>query len=208
MKTILANKGQMRTFFDKEGGAVAATEVIVGPCVVTALRTREKDGYEAVQLGFGERIKRIKKAEAGLVKKLALKSCPRVLREVKMDNESIAQVGQEVKIADVLKEGDSVSVSGISKGKGFAGVVKRWHFKGGPKTHGQSDRQRAPGSIGSTTTPGRVYKGKKMAGRMGSDRITVKNLQILKIDLEKNLMVIKGALPGKTGGLLLIAKEK
>lgn len=192
--------------FDAEGKAVGATKLAAGPCVVTAVKTKEKDGYEVVQLGFGQR-KKSGKALAGLVKKAGLQACPRVLKEVDSDPGETLVLGQEVRVEAVFKEGDSVALTGISKGKGFAGVVKRWHFKGGPRTHGQSDRERAPGSIGSTTTPGRVFKGKKMPGRMGNERKTVKNLRIIKIEAEKNWLWVAGAVPGTKGSLIVINKN-
>ncbi len=131
--------------------------------------------------------------------------------EIRVNQPEISEnlkVGEEIKVADVFKPGDIVDVVGTSKGKGFAGVVKRWHFKGGPRTHGQSDRERAPGSIGSSTTPGRVLKGKRMAGRMGSERITVKNLEVVGVDSDKNFLEVKGLVPGVIGGLLVIQRVK
>jgi len=208
MKAILAAKGEMQTIFDAEGRAWPATRLTAGPCTVTALKTSSKDGYEAVQLSFGLRKKKVGRAMAGLVKKTGLQVCPRVFREVEAQSGEELKIGQEIKVEDVLKEGDKVVVAGISKGKGFVGVVKRWHFKGGPRTHGQSDRERAPGSIGSTTTPGRVYKGKRMAGRMGGDKITVKNLKVLKIEPAQNLLWVSGAVPGAKGSLVTVTKIK
>lgn len=206
MKSIIAIKTEMQTKFTPDGKAWATTGLLAGPCVVTGLRTKEKDGYDAVQLGLGEKKKKINKPTLGFVKKAGLKACPRIIREVEADQSSPAVIGQEIKIEEVFNEGDKVRVSGISKGKGFAGVVKRWHFKGGPRTHGQSDRERAPGSSGQTTTPGRVIKGKRRAGRMGNEKVTVKNLEVLKIEPEKSLLWVKGAVPGRKGNVLIINK--
>lgn len=176
----------MTTIFDQGGNALSATRLVGGSCAVCGIKTKQKDGYEAVLL--------------------ALKGKKTVKREIR-DWSGEVLLDQEIKIGELLKDGDMVSVTGISKGKGFAGVVKRWHFQGGPRTHGQSDRERAPGSIGSTTTPGRVYKGKRMAGKMGQQKTTVKNLRVLKIDNEKNEVYLKGAVPGVRGSLLLVKKN-
>ena len=210
-----------------QGTRVPITWVKCGPCVVTQVKTDEKDGYFAVQLGFSEkRIKNISKAVQGHLQKalpnfptsLKLRGAsktqksqnsdkaPRFLREVRLEKAADLKVGDIVNLTDIFKKGDVIQVTGTSKGKGFAGVVKRWKFAGGPKTHGQSDRHRAPGSIGQGTTPGRVLKGKHMAGRMGNDRVTIKNLIVVDLDREKNLLAISGALPGANGGLLIIKK--
>lgn len=206
MNTILAQKGGMRTYFESDGKAIPITELLAGPCVVIALRSKDKNGYNALQIGFGTKKKNNNKSILGLYAKLGIKEIPKVVKEIRVESTEGFQIGQEIKVSDILKEGDLISATGISKGKGFAGVVKRWHFKGGPKTHGQSDRQRAPGSIGSTTTPGRVFKGKKMAGKMGQRRFTVKNLKIIKVDSEKNTVFIKGAVPGNKGSIVIIKK--
>lgn len=180
----------MQTFFDIKGKAHSATVLRTGPCFVSLIRIRQKDGYDAVQLRLGEKAKKC------------------FLHEIRLSGPEALAVGSEIKVSDIFKEGDLVNVTGVSKGKGFAGVVKRWHFKGGPRTHGQSDRERAPGSIGSTTTPGRVLKGKRMAGRMGQDQVTVKNLKVLKVDSENNLLFLRGAVPGTKYGLLVIKIAK
>lgn len=206
MNAILAQKGSMRTYFESDGKAIPVTELLAGPCVVTAIRSKDKNGYSGLQIGFGTKKKNISKPISALFAKLGIKEIPRVVKEIRVENIEGFQIGQEIKVSDTLKEGDLISATGISKGKGFAGVVKRWHFKGGPKTHGQSDRQRAPGSIGSTTTPGRVLKGKKMAGKMGQRRFTVKNLKIIKIDPEKNIVLLKGAIPGNKGSVVTLQK--
>ncbi len=198
---ILGRKSGMTTVFTPEGTAVAATVVEAGPCFVTQLRTPEKEGYSAVQLGF-EESRRLSKPERGHLKGLPpLKH----LREFTLGDETSPAVGDKIDVG-MFQPGDRVDVIGTSKGKGFAGVVKRHHFAGGPKTHGQSDRNRAPGSIGATTTPGRVFKGMRMAGHMGNKRITVKNLLVLRAEPERNLLVLEGAVPGARTGLLMIRK--
>ncbi|MDD5398092.1 MAG: 50S ribosomal protein L3, partial [Dehalococcoidia bacterium] len=159
------------------------------------------DKYNAVQIGFGES-KKLSKAEKGHLKE---NGNYRYLRELRTDDVKDYQVGQKID-AGMFKAGDIVQVEGISKGKGFAGGVKRYHFKGGPKTHGQSDRHRAPGSIGSTTTPGRVFKGLRMAGHMGACKVTARNLVVVEVDTAKNVLLLKGAVPGAKGGILLIEK--
>ena len=185
------------------------TWVKVDPCVVTQVKHTEKDHYMAIQFGIGsKKNKNLTKPQTGHLKKLTntQNSTPRFLREVKVKEDLNLKVGDEMKITDVFNKGDIVTVTGTSKGKGFAGVVKRWRFAGGPKTHGQSDRERAPGSIGQRTTPGRVYKGKRMAGRMGQDRVTVKGLTLLDIDETNNIVTIKGPVPGSVGGLVYLKK--
>ena len=197
-----------------EDTRVPVTWVKAGPCIVTQIKKIESDGYWAVQLGFGaKKAKNISKPLKGHLEKAIQTSSvkdqtklPRYLREIRLDKEPDVKVGDQILASDLFKRGDVVAVTGISKGKGFAGVVKRWHFAGGPKTHGQSDRQRAPGSIGQGTTPGRVYKGKHMAGRMGGDTVTVKNLIITDVDSEGGRVAISGALPGSTESLLIIKK--
>lgn len=193
----------MTRLIDQAGTAMAATIVQAGPCFVTQVKTRERDGYQAVQLGF-EETKKLTKPERGHLKGLpGLKH----LREVPVDSLDGVQVGARVD-ATMFKPGDLVDVVGTSKGRGFAGVMKRHGFAGQPKTHGQSDRWRHPGSIGSGTTPGRVLKGLRMAGHMGSARVTIRNLQVLDVDPERNLVAIKGAVPGPRGGLLLIRRKR
>lgn len=191
-----------------EGRRVPVTKVLAGPCVVTQIKKADKDGYWAVQMGFGERrIKTISKPEQGHLKGVIKDNkAPRFLVEIRLDKEPEVKVGDIVKVADVLAKGDILKVTGTSKGKGFAGGVKRWGFAGGPRTHGQSDRERAPGSIGATTTPGRVLRGKHMAGRMGGERVTIKNLQVVSIDTDANTVDIAGSVPGIPGGLLTISK--
>lgn len=190
------------------GTRIPVTKVAVGPCVVTHIKTKDTDGYWAVQLGYGEKkIKNITKPLKGHLKGAIDKNtAPRFIKEVKTDEKPEFKKGDLIKITDVFKKGDVVSVTGVSKGKGFAGVVKRWSFAGGPKTHGQSDRWRAPGSIGQGTTPGRVRKGKKMPGRMGGDTIYVKNLIVTDVDSQKDELAVSGPVPGIPGGLLVIKK--
>lgn len=204
MDTILGTKIKQTQKFTSEGERIPVTLIQAGPCFVVQV----KEG--AIQLGLGEKKeKRTKKPILGHIKKAGLKDIPRFLREISVNQPEISanlKPGAEIKVGDVFKTGDLVNIVGTSKGKGFAGVVKRWGFAGGPRTRGQSDRERAPGSIGATTTPGRVLKGKKMAGRMGGERVTVKNLTVVDIDPKNNLLAVKGLVPGARGGLLIIKK--
>ena len=198
---FLGKKVGMTQIFREDGRVVPVTVIEAGPCVVTQVKTKETDGYEAVQLGFGE-VKRRNKPLSGHLKGSRLS---RYLREVAADDTSEFEVGQTISV-DIFQAGEKVDIIGRSKGRGFAGVMKRWGFKGGPKTHGQSDRARAPGSIGGGTTPGRVYKGLKMGGHMGNRRITVKGLEIIEVDTERNLLLIKGGIPGAPNGLIQIRR--
>ena len=205
MKFILGKKLGMSQLFGKDGKSVPVTVVEAGPCYVTQIRTQEKDGYEAVQVGFGQ-AKHTKKPRQGHVKKAITDDQASVvglrwLKEFRIKDGGF-EPGQEIK-ADIFQEGDLVKVSGISKGKGFAGVVKRHGFRGAPASHGTKHNLRAPGSIGSTF-PEHVLKGKKMAGRMGSDRVSVKNLKVAFIDAENNLIAVNGAVPGNKGALIEI----
>jgi large subunit ribosomal protein L3 len=195
----------MTRLFDETGAATATTIVEAGPCFVTQIRTLASDGYEAVQLGFEQvRPNRLTRPERGHLKD----GVPpvRTLREVPVTDLDGVAVGERIDVG-MLVPGERVDVVGTSKGKGFAGVMKRHHFHGGPKTHGQSDRWRAPGSIGSGTTPGRVMKGMKMAGHMGDERVTVQNLEVIRVDPERNLIALRGAIPGPRGGLIMIKKR-
>ncbi len=191
-----------------EGVRFPVTKIALGPCVVTQVKKFEKDGYWAVQLGFGEKkLKNTTKQMKGHLKAvLTEKFSPRYIREIRVDEEPNYSIGDKIKASDIFVVGDIISVTGVSKGKGFAGGVKKWHFRGGPKTHGQSDRWRAPGSIGQGTTPGRVFKGKHMAGRMGNETKTIKNLKVLAIDTEKDQVNLSGPVPGKGGSLLIIKR--
>jgi len=198
---LLGKKVGMTHVFDERGRAIPVTVIQAGPCVVTYVRTAARDGYDSVQLGFDES-KRLSKPELGHLKNLPPM---RHLREVPGSPDDDVQVGANVNV-DIFSAGETVKVTGTSKGKGFAGVMKRHGFKGGPKTHGQSDRARAPGSIGAGTYPGKVFKGHKMAGRMGGTRVTVGGLRVVQVDAERNLLLVKGAVPGAANGLLLIKK--
>jgi large subunit ribosomal protein L3 len=202
---ILGQKRGMTQVFDKSGEVIPVTVIEAGPCLITQVKSAEKDGYVAVQLGFGA-AKRLNKPMAGHLSKLPKEQRHlRYLREVRVEKAADYQVGQKVDVS-IFKPGELVDVTGISKGKGFAGVVKRYHFAGGPRTHGQSDRLRAAGAIGSGTTPGRVYKGKRMAGRMGGEQVTTQNLTVIEADPARNLLLVKGTVPGAANGLLLIKK--
>jgi large subunit ribosomal protein L3 len=194
----------MTRLFDENGVATATTLIEAGPCWVTQLKTNPREGWQAVQIGYEEtKPKRLTKGQLG-----HLKTLPplRQLREVPVDDPSEVQVGDKIDVS-IFNEGDLVEVTGTSKGRGFAGVVKRHGFRGGPKTHGQSDRWRAPGSIGSGTTPGRVVKGLRMAGHMGNERVTVQNLRVIRVDPVRNLVAVKGAVPGPRGGLVVVKKR-
>lgn len=200
----------MSQAWTEDGRRLPVTIVQAGPVVVTQIKNQEKDGYIAVQLGLGERkIKNTTKPLQGHFKKSQIFQFPRFLKEVKISPTStedrLPNTGEIIKAADIFAPGDLVKATGISKGKGFAGVVKRWHFAGGPRTHGQSDRERAPGSIGQTTTPGRVYKGKKMAGRMGGERSTARNLIVLSVK-DDGEVKLSGPIPGNKKGLVLLEK--
>ena len=200
---IIGRKIGMTQLFQESGEAMVVTAIQAGPSVVTQIKSRERDGYDAVQVGFIEnKVKqsRFSSAEKGHLRGL---ENVRYLREFRTDDISSVKRGDKVDVG-FLKQGDLINVTDFSKGKGFAGVVKRYHFAGGPKTHGQTDRHRAPGSIGATTFPGRVLKGKRMAGHMGNRRVTARKLEVIKADPESNLLLVKGAVPGATGGLLII----
>ena len=201
LRAFLGRKIGMTQIYEEDGSVVPVTIIEAGPCTVTQIKTEETDGYEAVQLGFGA-IKRVNKPRAG-----HLKNIPPVrhLREVKVDDVGEFELGQKIAV-DIFQPEELVDVIGHSKGRGFAGTMKRHGFGGGSRTHGQSDRARAPGSIGAGTTPGRVLKGLRMAGHMGDGRITVKNLQVVRIDPERNLLMLKGGVPGAPNGLLMIRK--
>lgn len=197
---VIGRKIGMTQLF-REDGETVVTAIEAGPCVITQVKTKEKDGYNAIQLGFGD-TKRLNSPEKGHLKGLGLF---KHLREFRVEDVSGFTLGQKVDV-DIFKPGDLVDVTGTSKGKGFAGVVKRHHFAGGPKTHGQSDRHRAPGSVGATTFPGRVLKGTRMAGHMGNVRVTVRNLKVVKVDTARHLLLVEGAVPGGRNGLVLVRK--
>ncbi len=204
MKGIIGKKLGMITIFGEDGKSLPVTLVEAGPCRVVQVKTPERDGYDALQLGFEPvKEKRVNKPLLGHFRGVGVAPY-RVLREFRNWGEDM-KVGTEIK-ADIFSPGDTVDVVGISKGKGFTGVVKRYGFKGGPKTHGQSDRHRAPGSIGASSSPSRVFKGTKMAGRVGGRRVTVRNSVLVKIDPGRNLLAIKGPLPGPPQGYLIVRK--
>jgi large subunit ribosomal protein L3 len=203
---IIGKKLGMTQVFREDGKAEAVTAIEAGPCTVAQVKTVDKDGYNAAQLGFGE-AKRPRSPRRGRAKESSSRKSFKHLREFRVDDIDAIETGQRVDVS-LFKAGDMVDVTGVSKGKGFAGTVKRHHFAGGPKTHGQSDRHRAPGSIGATTTPGRVLKGMRMAGHMGNQRVTVSNLEIYQADPARNLLLIKGAVPGTRNSLLLIRKSR
>lgn len=206
LKGLLGKKIGMTQIFDDTGVAYPVTIIEAGPCYVTQIRRPEREGYSAVQLGFAEvHPKRLTGGQLGHLKANELPPL-RILREFRSKTPDV-NVGDMVKV-DVFAIGEHVDVIGTSKGKGFAGSVKRYHFRGGPKTHGQSDRHRAPGSRGSGTTPGRVYKGARGAGHMGDDRVTVQNLKIVLVDAERNLLGVHGAVPGPKGGLVVIKEAR
>ena len=197
----------MTQIFDERGEVVPVTVIEAGPCYVTQKKTLERDGYTAVQLGFEEiRPSRASKPQLG---HLAKNDIPplRYLREFRVNDHEDLSEGQQLDVS-LFEAGDWVDVSGTSKGRGFAGVVKRHGFGGGPTTHGQSDRWRAPGAISSGSTPGRVFKGLRMAGRMGGEQVTVHNLEIVLVDPERNLIAVRGAVPGARGGLLIIREAR
>lgn len=216
MKGLLGIKVGMTQLFDKTGAAVPVTIIQAGPCFVTQVKNQDGDGYNAIQVGFGETSE--KRLSGGQKGHLALlrrnKKHPnrnssgnipavRYLREFRVENSGEYSVGQQLTVAQ-FAAGDMVDVTGKSKGRGYTGVIKRWGFSGGPKTHGQSDRWRAPGSVSAASGTGHVFKGKKMAGRSGNARKTIQNLQVMRIDSERNLIAIKGAIPGAKGGLVII----
>jgi large subunit ribosomal protein L3 len=197
MNSILAKKIEQNQAFLENGLRIPVSRLAVSGNVVTAIKTKDKDQHSAVQLGFEKR----KKAPVAK----SNKSVFYFLKEVEMaDADVMPKIGDAIKASEVFKPGDIINVTGISKGKGYAGAVKLHHFKGGPRTHGQSDRERAPGAIGSTTTPGRVYRGKRMAGRMGFEKVTVKNLIIISVD--DNYVLVKGLVPGGRNTLLILKK--
>ncbi len=210
IKSLVAKKIKQTQRFDEKNYRIPVTELEVGPCTVIQIKKTAVDGYNSLQLGFGlKKDKSVTKPLQGHTKKAGIQKNPLVLKEIRVDNDEVLgdiTVGKTIKVDEIFSQGDTIDVTGISKGRGFTGVVKRHHFKGGPRTHGQSDRERAPGSIGQTTTPGRVYKGKRMAGRSGQNRITVKNLKVVEVNAEKNSMIIKGLVPGKPNSVLIISK--
>lgn len=207
MNGILGRKIGMTSFYDKDGKNVAATVIEAGPCVVTQVKTSDSDGYHAVQLGFGE--KREKSTTKPMMGHFASANTTPKKYVAEFRNFGLEKsLGDELVMDEVLAEGDVVNVIGTSKGKGFQGVVKRHGFGGvGDATHGQHNRQRSPGSIGAASYPAKVFKGTRMAGRMGNDRVKMKNLEVLKIHADQNLLVVKGAVPGHKGSFVIIEKK-
>lgn len=206
INTLFGIKKQMTATYDSRGRRVGATVVEIAPNLVAQVKKAEgKDGYNAIQIGVGFK-KSIKKPQLGVLKKVGSDQKVRWFREVKLDSSPLLGVGKTIFVAEMFFPGDMVKVTGISKGKGFAGGVKRHKFAGGPRTHGQSDRHRAPGSIGAGTTPGRVLKGKKMAGHMGVETVTVSGLEVIEVDSKNNLLILKGGIPGASGSLVKITK--
>jgi large subunit ribosomal protein L3 len=198
---LIGRKVGMTQVFQDDGTMVAVSVVAIQPNTVTRLRTPGRDGYSAIQIGT-EVTTRLSRPEAG-----QLKDLPKVktIREFRLDDVDAYEVGQTLNLADLFSAGDEVDVTGVSKGKGTSGVIKRHNFKRGPKTHG-SDHHRAPGSIGPGTTPGRVYRGMRMAGQMGDERVTIKKLRVVRTDPDRNLLLVKGTLPGARGALILVKK--
>lgn len=198
---LIGRKVGVTQVFQGDGTMIAVSVLAIEPNTVTRLRTDERDGYTAVQLGT-EESKRLNKPDTG-----QLKDLPKLakIREFRVDSVDEFEVGQKIAIADLFADGDLVDITGVSKGKGFAGHIKRHHFHRGPKSHG-SDHHREPGSIGPGTTPGRVYKGMKMAGHMGDERATIKKVRVVRADSDRNILLLKGSLPGPRGSLILVRK--
>jgi large subunit ribosomal protein L3 len=207
MKGILGKKIGMMQLFDERGEVVPVTVIEAGPCYVTQVKTEENDGYRAIQLGFEEtKEKRLTRGQQG---HLVRKELPllRHLRELRVKDEAEYEVGQTIDVS-VFEVGERVDVEGKSKGRGFAGTIKRHGFQRQPKTHGQSDRERAPGSVGATTGIGRVFKGKRMAGRMGNASVTSQNLLVALVDPERNILAVRGSVPGPKGGLVIVKEAR
>jgi large subunit ribosomal protein L3 len=211
MKGILGRKVGMTQLLTARGEVVPVTIIEAGPCFVTQVKTAEQDGYTAIQLGFElTQQRRLTKGQVGHLKRRGMPHdvpMVRVLRELRVRDIENYQLGQKIQ-ADIFTTHERVDVAGISKGRGFQGGVRRYGFRGGPRTHGQSDRLRAPGASSSGTTPGRIYKGKRMAGHMGNVPVTVANLRVVLVDGERNLLAVRGAVPGAKGGLLLVTEAR
>ena len=207
-KGLIGKKIGMTQIFDENGAAIPVTVIEAGPCFVTQIRRPEDDGYSAVQLGFAEvKPKRLTGGQLGHLKREGMNLPPlRFLREFRTKSPEVKE-GDQLTV-EAFSVGERVDVVGTSKGKGFQGAVKRYHFAGGPKTHGQSDRHRAPGSRGSGTTPGRVYKGSRGPGHMGDERVTAQHLKVVLVDVERNLLGVRGAIPGPRGGLVIIREAR
>jgi len=211
MKGILGRKVGMTQLLTARGEVVPVTIIEAGPCYVTQVKTVEQDGYTAIQLGFEPtKQRRLTKGQVGHLKRRGMPHdvpMVRVLRELRLRDIENYQLGQKIQ-ADIFTTHERVDVIGVSKGRGFQGGVKRYGFRGGPRTHGQSDRLRAPGASSSGTTPGRIYKGKRMAGHMGNVPVTIANLRVVLVDGERNLLAVRGAVPGAKGGLLLVTEAR
>ncbi len=207
MNGLIGQKIGMTQVFGADGSVVPVTVIQTGPCVVVQKREIERDGYKALQVGFGSKKgQRLNKPEQGHLVK-AGKGAFQVLREFRLDDVAQYELGQEIKVSDLFKVGDRVDVSGTSKGRGFAGVIKRWGFGGFPASHGTHEYFRHGGSIGNRSFPGRVFKGKRMAGHWGNERISVQNLEVVGVRAEENLLLVKGAVPGAKRGVLLIRRS-
>jgi large subunit ribosomal protein L3 len=209
MKSILGKKVGMTQIFDERGEVVPITVIEAGPCFIAQVKTEKRDGYTAIQMGFDEvEPKRLTRPEAQHLRKSGLPAL-RFLREFRLSEDEVGSFAEGQRITvDVFQVGELVDVIGTSKGRGFAGVMKRHGFKGGSMTHGQSDRQRSPGSIGACKTPGRIVKGKRMAGHMGDVRVTAQHLKVVMVDPERNLLALRGAVPGAKNGLLVIQQSR
>lgn len=203
---LIGQKLGMTQIYDKEGNVIPVTVIKVGPCAVIQKKTKEKDGYNAVQLGFLENtpLKRPNRPTQGHFQKTNLPPC-RIIREFHFSSEAEIKEGDKF-FVDIFKEGEKVHITGTTKGKGFQGVVKRWGFRGGPASHGSMFHRR-PGSIGASSFPSHVWKGMKMGGHMGQDKLTVRNLVVVKVDRENNLLVVRGSVPGSKGGYVLVRKD-
>ncbi|MBC8171213.1 MAG: 50S ribosomal protein L3 [Anaerolineae bacterium] len=204
MKGIIGKKVGMTQVFDDQGNAVPVTVIQAGPCYVTQIRQQDRDGYVAIQIGFGEtKPSRLTQGQLGHLRRNNLPAL-RYLREfrVKEGNVDVTE-GQEIKV-DVFDKGEHVDIIGISRGRGFAGAIKRHGFHRQPKTHGQSDRERAPGSVGQRSFPGKTFKGQRMSGHYGTDRVTIQNLEVVVIDSERNLIAVKGSIPGSKNGIVIL----
>ncbi len=205
MTGIIGKKLGMTRIFDESGAAVTVTVIEAGPCLVTRVRTKDRDGYEAVQLGFGKgRIKSLTKPVLGQFAKAKIPPQAR-LREFRMTEPSQLEVGQEIRV-DIFKPGEHVDVTGVSKGRGFQGVVKRHGFHGGDEAHGCMSH-RVPGSLGQSAAPSRVYKGRKLPGRMGGERVTVRRVRVIQVDMDQNVLLVRGAVPGAENGLVIVRKS-
>jgi large subunit ribosomal protein L3 len=206
MEGIVGKKIGMTRVFNQEGQAIAVTVIEAGPCPVVQVKTKEKEGYDAVQLGFGQKRKKlVTQPLLGHFAKAKVEP-QRILKEMRTEDAAQFKLGQKLGV-DLFSVGEKVSVTGVSKGLGFQGGVRRHKFHGGPKTHGQSDRLRAPGSIGGSSYPSRVFKGQRMPGRMGGEKLTVRNLMVVGVDPEKSLLLVRGAVPGKRNSYLTIRKS-